>query len=326
MEKKNLDYKYWLDPNRKARTFIFTDWEAHGKDWWEDFFTKEKMTGLTCQQEMGKTAKMTDERLHTQGAFRYQCERKLGTVQRKLIGMHIEIAKNPVEAFAYGRKPETRINGPWMFGKEPRPGERTPRVDAAMMIAEGKTKEAYLEYPDFMMREGNGIHRWADVVGKPNYNRQCEAWILWGPKGGCGKSYIIKTICEYAEGFIMTSRNEWWDGYIGNTFIGIQDFDPRYFSAQSFKLLCDEGPYRMNTKGGHVNCQAELVGISTNIDPEEWWPELKDRDPIERRAHLSEVVPWHPIDRRHLLGKRKRDTWELKRYKKFCNNMYICNL
>lgn len=70
----------------------------------------------------------------------------------------------------------------------------------------------------------------------------------------------------------------------------------QYASPDGQKRLWDRGPYRMQCKGGFVECCAEIFVVTTNFGLDQWWPKLKEEHPDQ----------W---ERQYTAVKRRLDEW-----------------
>lgn len=68
------------------------------------------------------------------------------------------------------------------------------------------------------------------------------------------------------------SRNEpWFDGYDGSAPIVVDEFRGQY-ELGSFLRLIDRYSYRGEVKGGFVNVAADVIVVTSNQSPDEWYP------------------------------------------------------
>lgn len=56
---------------------------------------------------------------HFQCAFGFTDAKSVKSILSKMVGCHVEIARNAAKAAAYCQKPDTRIEGPLIHGKPP---------------------------------------------------------------------------------------------------------------------------------------------------------------------------------------------------------------
>jgi len=107
--------------------------------------------------------------------------------------------------------------------------------------------------------------------------RQPEIVLLIGPSGS-GKSRYVERV--YPDRYRMTFGNggnsAWFDGYNGEETIELSEF--RGQLQLSFMLdLLDRYQLKVQTKGGTVQFIASTIVITSNEEPDDWYPGLENR-------------------------------------------------
>ena len=69
----------------------------------------------------------------------------------------------------------------------------------------------------------------------------------------------------------------------------LEDFRGQGLTMTQFLNLVDRGPFKLQTKGGWVNIKAHMFAITSNEDPESWWPKLKIDQPERWEANMKAV-------------------------------------
>lgn len=156
------------------------------------------------------------------------------------------------------------------FGKLPAQGERTDWCVALEQINSGSTIGEVVENQpqllpcvkaiDFYMKNQNvkilnRLHRSVNVI------------ILYGDAGS-GKS---KWAYENYPDLFPKSNTKWWDGYLGEKTILLEEYEQPYFTYTEFLKVLDRYPYQCEIKGGFVWAQYDTVIITANKPPEEWY-------------------------------------------------------
>lgn len=108
-------------------------------------------------------------------------------------------------------------------------------------------------------------------------NRQPEIILLIGPSGS-GKSRYVDRV--YPDRYRMTFGNggnsAWFDGYNGESEIELSEF--RGQLQLSFMLdLLDRYQLKVQTKGGTVQFIAHTIIITSNEEPDDWYPGMENR-------------------------------------------------
>ena len=98
---------------------------------------------------------------------------------------------------------------------------------------------------------------WADVSPDVFSTRKC--FCIYGPPG-VGKSYSIRML--YPQLFLKSS-NKWWDGYIDQDVVLIDDFDNSDLSHY-IKIWADTFEFIGEVKGGSVTCKYKILFVTSN--------------------------------------------------------------
>lgn len=111
--------------------------------------------------------------------------------------------------------------------------------------------------------------------------------IFWGPTG-VGKT---RRAVDLADGdFWIYSSDGWFDGYLGQQTVIFDDFGGHEFKLTYLLKLLDRYPMRVRIKGGFVNwCPLEVI-ITSNIDPEEWYPNAKPESKAALFRRFDEII------------------------------------
>ena len=195
----------------------------------------------------------------------------------------------------YTGKDATKENGRLHeFGTRPLTNEERRKKGTAAM------KEKYLEIiahakkGDFdwienthpgewlrMRRNIKGIRE--DEIGKneAHTHEVLQNWWIFG-KTGTGKSRAVNEMIPKAKLF-RKMQNKWWDGYEGQDYVLIDDFDPAWQGKQALKQWTDHYMTPVETKGGHMEINPKHFIITSNYRIEECEFKENDVGPIRRR-------------------------------------------
>lgn len=99
-----------------------------------------------------------------------------------------------------------------------------------------------------------------------------QVHILWGDTGTgktrfCWDQIGSRTVW-------MPGDYQWFDGYCGQEIVIIDDFRGEYPIQLALKLF-DRYPMRVPIKGGFVNWNPKKIYITSNRNPDYWWPEAE---------------------------------------------------
>ena len=105
---------------------------------------------------------------------------------------------------------------------------------------------------------------------------------------GAGKTHYILSHHPGAY-WIPGGPGGWFDNYQGESTIVLDDFDGTQLPFDIFKRLIDASPLLLKVKGGHANCRASLVVISSNTKCHMWYP---GTDPITVSRRITNTITY----------------------------------
>lgn len=225
---------------------------------------------------------------HIQG-YIYKSERySFNTIKNLIPKAHIESAKgSPQQNITYCSKENNFTE----WGKKPAQGKRNDIEDFRDAIWDNKTEEELLiEFPEMMAKYDRFYQRCRNVLLK-KIAQKMEAPTVTALIGepGIGKTRAIYDTHDVNDVYKMecgdgSSNSIWWDNYNGEQVILIDDFHNNFKLDYMLRLL-DRYPMKLNIKGGHTWKCAKHIYITSNIAPENWYPNCADihRKAIKRR-------------------------------------------
>lgn len=124
---------------------------------------------------------------------------------------------------------------------------------------------------------------WADASQAKPMERVCE--VYWGPTS-LGKSRLAWESagnCAYSK----DPRTKWWCGYQGEENIVIDEFRGDIDISHMLRWL-DRYPVRLETKGSSVPHNGRRFWITSNIHPDQWYPEIdtETKNALLRRLRI----------------------------------------
>lgn len=188
----------------------------------------------------------------------------------------------------YSKKRETRVDGPYECGHLP---ERKKRdFGTALKLAkEGRTEEIE---PDMLIPYYATFKKISFDAHKP-YERQdvCGYWIYGDP--GVGKSHYVRTLHP---GLYIKSQSKWFDGYVGQETILIDDFDEGGRCLGHYiKIWTDKWACSGEVKCGTVALRHTAFYITSNFKISDIW----DGKLLE--AILRRFKQYHMVSRDQLI-------------------------
>lgn len=189
---------------------------------------------------------------------------------------HYESAQHPEEARLYCMKDKTRFDGPWEFGifnKNGRP-KLTCKEKLEMPIKELIEQDYIQPLQVKKMIEAQQIYTLITKKAVPrerDQDKKIGCWIYGEPR--TGKSTQARENHPY-----IKMANKWWDGYLGEEEVLLEDVEPTMESWLGYflKIWTDNWEFRSEIKGGSI-----LIGpfsrfwITSNYPPEEIFKDEK---------------------------------------------------
>lgn len=266
-----------------SRGWMFTIFDTTWK-----FKMDERIAYCIYQLEEAPETK----KLHFQGYVLLKSPRTLALMKTILNCEQAHLEKrmgNHKQAKEYCEKEESRVDGPWEFGKEPNQGSRSDLNKVKAKLDEGKSLGEVAEehFVDFV-KYHKAFEKYQTLKIKPRETKPYVIWI-YGPSG-CGKS---KQAFEFAKSkstyYYKPAFNKWWDGYTGQECVVIDDYKGGWEIEYLLNLL-DWYPMRVEVKGGSINFNSKWVIITSNKRPAQYCTD-EPKQLIRRIDSLQDLTP-----------------------------------
>lgn len=150
---------------------------------------------------------------------------------------------------------------------------------------------------DLWCRYRKDFEAYAFLMSKQR-NWSMEVIVITGPTGTGKSRYAMDTY----PGAYWKPNSKWWDGYMGQEDIIIDEFYG-WLPWSFFLALLDRYPLICETKGGHVQMTAKRIVICSNQDPRLWYQKVNNFPALQRR-----VSKWMVFDT--LEDHHEFDNWE----------------
>jgi len=229
--------------------------------------------------------------VHIQGYVVFNERKRMTQVKKMEPRAHLEVRRGThLQAKEYCSKEASRIEGPIVEGDDSdilaqRPGKRNDCLVAAEMIRAGSSIQEVMSEVPASMRFVSGLRYYHQLI----HSLTPRTWktyvrVYWGVAGS-GKSYAAAN--EAGGGaYFKPGGNKWFDGYNGEDNVVFDEFRGNWFDLSTLLRLLDAYPCKVETKGGMVEFVARNIWITSNVSPENWYPNI---DAIQLQALLRRL-------------------------------------
>ncbi len=173
------------------------------------------------------------------------------------------------------------------YYQEGTPSLQGERTDIDSLHEALLTNQSLLEISDnhftTFLRYHKGIYLYRSLRFQPRVDKP-TVLVFWGDSG-TGKTRKATSISD--DFYILSpgnSRNCWFDGYSQNKVLIIDDYYGWMRYGYLLQLL-DRYPFRVELKGGSMEFASQLIIITSNSHPEDWYRYQDNMTyaPLERR-------------------------------------------
>lgn len=223
---------------------------------------------------------------HYQGYVYFRNQVAFKTMKEILPRAHYEASRgNPEQNRTYCSK----SGDFWEHGEIPltqkRKGEKGKEYwDEQLRLAKrGKVEECDSKLQITHFNALNAIA--ARHAPMPDDNEVIENEWYYG-ETGTGKSYKARSSNP---GFYLKMCNKWWDGYLNEEVVIIEDFDKNHHVlGHHLKIWADRYAFPAEVKGSKVNLRPKKIIVTSNYHPQDIWSaEPQTLEPILRRFKVS---------------------------------------
>jgi len=275
--------------------FVINNWQDHEPN------VSDFLSGIECEYMcyQFEVAPTTGTR-HVQGFVYFTNAVTLGGMRRRLRLQdgsypHFEIARGTAsQNRAYCSKEETRDpnsptdNGGFCErGSLPQQGQRTDIGRFVELARSGATIPDVLEEcPQEFVKYHRAFDRIRAICYGPRRNKTIVKWF-WGPTG-CGKSHAARDEAG-DDGYWKSPSTKWWDGYVQNDVVVIDDYRPDFCKFSELLRLFDEYPLMVESKGGYIHFNSKIIVVTCPKPPDVIWSQRTEEDMSQLMRRIEEV-------------------------------------
>lgn len=217
--------------------------------------------------------------LHIQAYLECQTRVDQHTIRSTWPGAHIERRAGPRDAARdYCKKADSRMAGTtwieygtWVPSAQ---GRRNDILGLRDRLRAGASDFQLLEddvTTSAWFRHGRMVDR-ARLAYTTRTRTKPDLVIYYGDAGSGKTSRAhAEALAEFqSEPYFKSMGDSWWDGYMGEACIIIDEFTG-WLPIEALNRLVDRFPYRGATKGGFVGLNPKRVVLTSNTGPKQWW-------------------------------------------------------
>lgn len=221
---------------------------------------------------------------HWQLLVAYPSKKTLGQVKQSfgIPGMHAEASRSSA-AETYVRKEETRDGEPFEFGQRQLRRNSAHDWDQIKQLAQSGNLD---EIPsDVYVRYYRALTSIASDHESP-VGIDKTVFVYYGVTG-TGKS---RRAWEEAgsTSYAKDPRSKFWCGYRGHQNVVVDEFRGGIDISHMLRWL-DRYPVSVEIKGGSRPLKAQKIWITSNLHPDDWYPDLdqETKNALKRRLQIT---------------------------------------
>lgn len=213
-------------------------------------------------------------RLHLQGFIQFKNALTKAALKELFPGAHTELCTSSEKSNErYCSKSNSRIAGPWLFGKPTSQGKRTDWDDVKELATAGTTKrDIILAHPNLAPCY-KGIEVLCQAVkGSPPLERAVRVWFLYG-QTGVGKTHRART--RFPEAYVVTgkySEGKSFDMYDNESALILDEWRWDEWSLTLMDGMLDKWRYQLQCRYYNKYAWWTDVVICSNQTPDECYP------------------------------------------------------
>lgn len=253
----------------------------------------------------------TTARLHWEFYLELGSPRRYRGVQR-LIGdpvCHTEACKGTQsENINYCTKDDTCYGTETRFEYGERQqggqGKRNDIGDALSLIRGGVTPETihqlYEDHGPVMVKFNRGMSAAVQhYLGRTARGEAPIVRVHYGPTN-TGKTFRVydqHPVCDVWRAPVSVSGSQWFDMYVGQPVALFDDFDGHHPHITVMLQVLDRYPLTVPVKGGHTTWLPKYIYITSNIPPDQWYPEAGEAHRAALKRRFTQAIHFEYLDK-----------------------------
>lgn len=274
--------------DRGTRNWCFTvnNWTSDSID------LMERLQGLSRYLVYGKEVGESGTP-HLQGFVIFEDAKTFTACKKCIPGAHLEACRGTcTQAADYCKKDGDFVeSGRCPVTKEEQGELEKERYQRAWEIAKSGGDLEEVD-PDIRLRLYGTLKRIkADYQQVPESIDELDFWWYYG-SSGTGKSLTARA---ENPGYYVKNRNKWWDGYVDQPCVIIEEWNPDMCLAlqQYLKEWCDHHPFAAEVKGGTTCIRPPKIIVTSNYSLADCFGHDIEGlfKPLARRFKVREFLP-----------------------------------
>lgn len=185
----------------------------------------------------------------------------------------------------YCSKEDSRVAGPWSYGRLANPGTRNDINECKELLKNGASMREISEKFNYqcirLAEKYKEYHDSSDDI------RQVKVLWFWGGTG-LGKTRVAIEMSR-PDYWISGKNLKWWNGYDGHENVIIDDFRGDYCTFHELLRILDIYRYTVEVKGGFRQLKAKQIIITSCHHPENVYKERNGEDINQLLRRITEI-------------------------------------